>query len=237
MRFGIQTASNIPNSSGEGNQVIDIVTKEPLSILHFRHRSDDKVQMRFFDGATAVSAGSIEFAAKKTGDYSGDLLVYSGSFTLVGSLSSGYYEGFPDFDVQPLNDLFNTGGLKYIDLGLDITWLSGGHRAYTMPIKCRVWNNYLKAADSGVVPPVGQTGLSVVTGVMNGPGMGITSANDLASMATIGISDRSIFIPQLNTSFVMWYLRAGDEAHDPDGGVIRPTDYSASNEKVWIGIL
>lgn len=241
MRLAIQKVNTLPNQAGEGDRIVDPLTFEPIIHINFRHRTDGLVQLRFLEGATAVSAGSIELTVKHVGDFSGDSVAFCDSFSLVGPISTGYYEGYPSFDMQPLNDLFNTGTQKYIDFGIEITWLTGGHRNTTMPATARIWNNYLKAADSGIVPPIGVTGLSVVTGVLNGPGLGITTTEQLADYTTANISaGRIMVIPETSAEvgYTMWYLRAGDEEDDPSNGIVRPTDYAdTTNEKVWVGIL
>lgn len=241
MRVGIQIASPLPNEAGAGDRIIDLTTKEPIAIAHFKHRADGKIELRFLEGATAISVGSIEFSVKHVRDYNGTLMAYSDAFSLVGSLSSGYYTGFPSFDVSTLNALFNTGTIPYIDFGLEITWLVGGHRSSTLPITARIWNNYAKAADSGITPPVGVTGLSVITGVLNGPGLGITSTTLLAAYTTVGVAaGRIMIIPETNeeVGYTVWYLQAGDSANNPAEGIVRPDDYATTtNEKIWVGIL
>lgn len=241
MRLFIQQVSTLPNESGAGDQIIDRLTKEPLAIVHFKHRADGKIELRFLEESTAVSAGSIELSIKHSRDFNGTVLAYSNAFNLVGALATGYYTGYPSFDVSTLNLLFNAGTLPYIDFGMEITWLAGGHRSSTNQITARIWNNYVKAADSGITPPVGVTGLSVITGVLNGPGLGITSTALLAGYTTLAVAaGRIMIIPETNAEvgYTVWYLQAGTSAHDPGNGVVRPTDYATTtNEKIWVGIL
>lgn len=244
MRFAVQLANNQPNQSGEGDIIVDPVTGEPITHLNFIHSADRLMQIRFLEGDTAVEVGSIEVSAKHAGDYNGDLMVYADGFVLNGSVSTGYYEAFPSFNGADLNALFNSGNLKYIDLALEVRWLSGAHAGISQSVSCRVWNNYLKDDDTEIIPTPGQTGLTVVTGVLNGPGLGITTAKnggsgDLDQMATVGISNRIIVIPDVDgVGWTFWYLRAGTESDNPDGGIVRPADYATTtNEKVWVGML
>lgn len=244
MRFAIQTTNDQPNQAGEGDIIVDVITGEPIAHLNFMHSADRMVQIRFLSGDTAIEAGSIELSAKHKGDYNGDLMVFSDGFSLNGSLETGWYEGFPSFNTADLNALFNSGNLKYIDLALEVRWLSGGHSGITRAVSCRVWNDYLKPDDTEVIPTPGQTGLTGVTGVLNGPGMGITrvlsgDSADLDQMDTEGISGRMIVIPDLDqVGYTLWYLRGGTEADSPANGIVRPHDYATTtNEKVWVGIL
>lgn len=226
-----------------GDHVVDPLTLEPISLLNFRHRTDRVLQLRFLEEETPTTAGSIEMVAKAIRDYNGDVIVSCDAFILNGTVESGYYEGYPSFNVEYLNDLFNTGNLQYFDLEMEFVWLNAGHTG-AAAVKARVWNSYLKEDDGGVIPPVGQTGLSVVTGVLNGPGLGITTVtggggSDLDAMTTVGISNRIMIIPDVDgVGYTIWYLRGGTEADSPGNGIVRPLDYATTtNEKVWVGIL
>lgn len=63
----------------------------------------------------------------------------------------------------------------------------------------------------------------------------ITNTTQLASITTTTLTPPSI-MPWIQTSDLtqqVWILLASTAADDPTNGVVRPADYSVSNQKVW----
>lgn len=219
--------------------------KETLREAVFRRGDTRSIEIQFFQNGTIISRppGSTgKFSLKVKGDYSGDALVESLSWTKLGDGATTYYRFTPDFGSPDLTNAIEATGKGYIDLMLEFEWSDGESIGSTLPngkeeVVARIWNDINKTGTVTPTPgpdpyPTSEKLILHYDGVTGWTGM-----DGLEAIPTVAMPTNRLIAFVIDGKTFFAKLIEGDYATSVSGNPIyvQPLDHDdTSNNRVWV---